>query len=591
MRTLELLSPAGNADTAIEAVIHGADAVYIGPQSHGARKNASNSTSEIERVVEFAHRYRAKVYATVNTLVYDSEVKDVERLCRDLYEVGVDALIVQDLGLLRMKLPPIALHASTQIDTRTPEKARFLEQMGFSQIVLARELTLDEIRAITSSVNVAVECFVHGALCVSYSGRCHISQFCRGRSANRGECAQMCRLPYSLVDAGGSVLIDRQHLLSLRDLRQIDVLEQLVQAGVTSFKIEGRLKDAAYVKNVTAAYSQELDRIIRNHSNELSRSSFGHTELNFEPCLEKAFNRGFTHYFLDGRSPCSISNPLTPKSMGEPIHNIGSLNNGDGVSWFNDKGNYVGTQVNRTEGATIITPQGAIDARGLRLHRTLDIEWNRIMSRPSAKRSIGVDITITEKYIKGEDERGVAATVALDVAKDKAHKTMNVDRVLTRTGNTIYRVNRIINHLKPDTFIPASDLSRMRKQLLDLMDQTNTVTYSYDLRKEENPEARYPLKRLDFRENIANDYAMRVMQSHGVTTIAEAIEVSKGAKWHKSGVVLMTTRHCILREHGMCLKHSKRGKLLKLPLRLVGERDSFSLGFACDRCEMEVLSE
>ena len=308
---------AANAAIAIEAVRHGADAVYIGATSHGARKAAANSLDDIAEVVDYAHKFRSKVYVTVNTIIYDSEIKTVERLCRDLYHIGVDALIVQDMGMLRMSLPPIALHASTQCDIRTPEKARFLQEAGFSQLVLARELSLKEIAEISDAVDVPVECFVHGALCVSYSGKCSASCASTGRSANRGECAQICRLPFSLMDAEGNVIARDRHLLSLRDFNASALMPDLIEAGVSSFKIEGRLKDMDYVKNITSLYNLLLDNIVSNSGGCFHRSSFGKSDISFIPNPEKSFNRGFTDYFLKQRRPISIASLLTPKSMGK----------------------------------------------------------------------------------------------------------------------------------------------------------------------------------------------------------------------------------------------------------------------------------
>ena len=293
---IELLAPARDADIAIAAIQHGADAVYMGASHHGARADATNTLDDVPRACDYAHQFGARIYATVNTLVYDNELAEVERLIHDLYRIGVDALIVQDLALLRMDLPPIPLHASTQCDIRTPEKARFLEALGFSQLVMARELTLDEIADIRRVTSVPLEAFVHGALCVSYSGRCAISQVLKGRSANRGECAQLCRLPYDLVDGQGRTLVEAKHLLSLRDMARHDRLEQMMTAGITSFKIEGRLKDMSYVKNVVAYYRRAIDKIIVRQPERYQRSSFGQVELSFEPAIEKSFNRGFTHY-------------------------------------------------------------------------------------------------------------------------------------------------------------------------------------------------------------------------------------------------------------------------------------------------------
>lgn len=406
MRELELLAPAADKETAREAILHGADAVYMGGPSHGARQNASNSIEDIRETVEFAHRFRARIYVTVNTLVYDRELKDVERLVWELYRAGVDAIIVQDMSLLRMDLPPIALHASTQCDTRTVEKARFLEEVGFSQIVTARELCLDELRAICSSVSVPVECFVHGALCVSYSGRCGASQACFSRSANRGACAQICRLPFTLRNSKGEILEKEKHLLSLRDLNASESVPRLIEAGVSSFKIEGRLKEPGYVKNVTAAYRRIIDDYIAAHPAQYRRSSFGVSELTFIPQLDKSFNRGFTDYFINGRTPGRMASLRTPKSMGERIKDFSELHNGDGISFFNEEGEYEGVKVNRIDNGRIIGARRFKLPKNAPVFRTFDIEWQKKMSRPSAERKIRLDVEISPSGITGSDERG-----------------------------------------------------------------------------------------------------------------------------------------------------------------------------------------
>ena len=407
---IELLAPARDADIAIAAIDHGADAVYMGASHHGARADATNSLDDVRRACDYAHQFGARIYATVNTLIYDDELMEVERLVHDLYRIGVDALIVQDLGLLKLDLPPIALHASTQCDLRTPEKARFLEALGFSQLVMARELTLDEISDIRKATTVPLEAFVHGALCVSYSGRCAISQVLKGRSANRGECAQMCRLPYDLVDGQGRVLVAGKHLLSLRDMARHDRLEQMMAAGVSSFKIEGRLKDAGYVKNVVAYYRRAIDKVIERHPEQYQRASFGSVELNFEPALEKSFNRGFTHYFLDERHPkdgVSIASIDTPKSQGERLGHVTRCNgntlsidtharlaNGDGLSYLNAQGEFTGVRVNRAVGnGTVLLREPTAIPRGTLVYRTADKAFNDLLAKASATRHITVDAT------------------------------------------------------------------------------------------------------------------------------------------------------------------------------------------------------
>lgn len=586
IRPLELLAPAGNAEIAIEAIRHGADAVYIGPPSHGARKSASNTLEDIRRVTDFAHQFRARVYATVNTLVYEHELKEVERLVNDLYHAGADALIVQDMSLLEMDLPPIPLHASTQCDTRTPEKARFLQDVGFSQIVLARELTLDEIREICDSVSVPVECFIHGALCVSYSGRCHASLACMGRSANRGECSQMCRLPYTLTDANGRILAKDRHLLSLKDLNTLSDLDKLVAAGVTSFKIEGRLKEMSYVKNVVAAYRKQLDSIIEKNPDKYCRSSFGKTELTFDPQLSKSFNRGFTTYFLNDRRQKNISNPLTPKSMGEEIKDVNLLNNGDGISFADSKNILSGGVVNGVRNGYIQSRTPLNIPKGAKIFRTYDRLWQQEMSRNTAKRTIALDITLDQTGVTGKDERGVTVKIPLEGVVTKAKTPQDHEQVFRKLGNTIYRLSDFNSTLTKEDFIPLSVLTSLRRKLLECLDSANRMTLPVELRLKEDPNAKYPDGILDYRDNVANSLAEHFYRRHGVRKIERAMEVT--GQVHK-GDVLMTTRHCILRELGMCRK--EKGPHPAEPLTLKSGPNKFRIEFDCQRCEMQLLSD
>ncbi len=599
IRSLELLAPAADKEVAREAILHGADAVYMGGPSHGARRKASNSIEDIRATVEYAHQFRARVYVTVNTLVYEKEIPAVEKLVWDLYRAGVDALIVQDMALLRMKLPPIALHASTQCDTRTPQKARFLEDVGFSQIVLARELSLDEIREVCGAVTVPVECFVHGALCVSYSGRCGASQMSLGRSANRGECAQMCRLPYTLSNGEGRILERDKYLLSLRDFNASAHLEEMIEAGVSSFKIEGRLKDAAYVKNVTAAYRRAIDKVIAAHPDKYRRSSFGESEINFVPALSKSFNRGFTDYFLQGRRPVTMASLLTPKSMGEEISNVGELNNGDGISFFNSRGEYEGVGVNRVSNGRIISSRRFTLPKGATIHRTFDRRWQTLMAGDTAVRTIFVDISIDENGVTARDERGVEVRLPLEVEKMEARKRMNPETVFAKLGNTVYRLRRFENSLYPATFIPASRLTSLRRRLIDVLDEANIATYPFDRRRPENLEAKYPDATLDARDNVANSLAERFYSEHGVKRMERALEVERQAKPVESGkdkengmTEVMTTRYCLRRELGVCLRDRsvspERRKLFCPPLTIATGPHKFRLDFDCARCEMRV---
>lgn len=587
-RELELLAPAGNHDIAVQAILHGADAVYMGASSHGARRNAANTIDDIRRTVDFAHIFRAKVYVTVNTIVYEKELRQVEKLISDLYQSGVDAIIVQDMSILRLDIPPIQLHASTQCDIRTPEKARFLQDVGFSQLVLPRELTLKEIRAVADAVDVPVECFIHGALCVSYSGRCHASAATCGRSANRGECAQLCRLPYTLTDADGKTICRDKHLLSLRDFNTSDILPDLVEAGASSFKIEGRLKEAAYVKNVVAAYRMILDDIIAQNPDKYFRSSFGNSEISFEPNLSKSFNRGFSHYFLTERRPKSITSPDTPKAIGEPIEDIRTLNNGDGISFFDSKGNYSGALVNGISGNRIITAKPADIRKGTQIYRTFDRVWDKTMQSETATRKIDVTFYLDDTGITAEDERGCMVRLPLDVTRDEARKDMDYSPIFAKLGNTNYRLKEFITTLDKRIFIPAGELTQLRRDITEALDKANITTYPFKYREKENPDARYMTEILTYRDNVANTVAERFYRDHGVKKIEGALETEH--KSMKEKLRVMTTRHCILRELGMCKKEKGLGRYEE-PLRITSGKNTFTLRFNCRDCEMQVLSE
>ncbi|MDE5849923.1 MAG: U32 family peptidase [Muribaculaceae bacterium] len=588
VRQLELLAPAGNSDIAIEAILHGADAVYMGASSHGARRSAANSLDEVRRVVDFAHIFRARVYVTVNTIVYEKEIKQVEQLISDLYRIGVDAIIVQDMGILRMDIPPIELHASTQCDIRTPRKARFLQDAGFSQLVLPRELTLEEIRKMSEAVNIPLEVFVHGALCVSYSGRCHASFATCGRSANRGECAQLCRLPYTLTDSKGKVISRDKHLLSLRDLNTIDLLPRLIEAGVSSFKIEGRLKEASYVKNTVSAYRRAIDDFIKTNPERYRRSSFGVSEVSFTPNLSKSFNRGFSHYFIERRRPLGIISPDTPKSLGEVIEDVSKLNNGDGISFFDLRGNYTGAMVNGVQGRRIITARPVDIPKGADIHRTFDRVWDKELQRPTAMRKIGVSFLLDDNGLSASDERGCSVRIPLECKREKANKPQDYYPIFAKLGNTSYRLIDFKSEIDPSVFIPAGQLTELRRRAIAALDEANRATYDYHYRKTENLDALYFSASLDYRDNVANSLAERFYREHGVEKIERALETSRLAKGKK--LRLMTTRHCILRELGMCKKEKGLGRYSE-PLVLQSGKDRFDLEFNCKDCEMHVMSE
>ncbi len=602
---IELLAPARDADIAIAAIDHGADAVYMGASHHGARADATNTLDDVRRACDYAHQFGACIYATVNTLVYDNELDEVERLIHDLYHIGVDALIVQDLSLLRMDLPPIPLHASTQCDIRTPEKARFLEALGFSQLVMARELTLDEIKAIRQATTIPLEAFVHGALCVSYSGRCAISQVLKGRSANRGECAQLCRLPYDLVDSQGRTLIEGKHLLSLRDMARHDRLEQMMAAGVTSFKIEGRLKDMAYVKNVVAYYRRAIDKVIDRQPERYCRSSFGRVELTFEPKLEKSFNRGFTHYFLDERRPAdgtAIASIDTPKSQGESLGRVVRCNgnaltidtrshlaNGDGMSYYDAQGTFTGARVNRVlDGGTVLLRERAAIPRGTLIYRTADKAFNDLLAKPSAIRTIAVNAEL--RYTGGmlaltlDDERGNRVTHAMPCELQAASKPQGDRQIaeLGKLGGTIYRLHEA--QVQGDVFIPASLLSQLRRETVELLDRAHRITCPEDKRRKEDKAFPCPVTELTPVDNVANRLAEAVYRDHGVTTIIPALEAGTPST---SVTPLMHTRYCLRRQLGACLKGKNAAKL---PRDLFLKTGNTLLKVTCDCkvCEMRL---
>ncbi|MCM1522046.1 MAG: U32 family peptidase [Muribaculaceae bacterium] len=606
---LELLAPARNAEIAIKAILAGADAVYIGPDSHGARRAAANSVDDIRRVVETAHPYGAKVYATVNTLVYDDEIAEVERLVRELYEAGVDALIVQDMGLLRMKLPPIELHASTQCDIRTPEKARFLRSVGFSRVVPARELSIYEIRAIHDEVpDVEIEAFIHGALCVSYSGDCRASAMAGGRSANRGECAQICRLPYDLVDATGRKLIEGKHLLSLRDLNRSSSLAEMADAGVTSFKIEGRLKDADYVMNTVAHYSTILNRIVDGSGGRFCRASVGRSTCNFTPDPSKSFNRGFTPYFLTGRAPKGgIAAIHTPKAMGERVGTVvrctpngitarlsTRLSNGDGLGYFDIAGRFCGFRLNRIEGDTIYPASPQKILSGTPLYRNRDREWDSVMTGARCSRTIPVDMVLRlhpdreRLSLELRDVRGISATAVAELPEPAADAVTPQERprrtILSKLGDTIFSAANIVD-LAGGVFIPASTLTSLRRMACEALLSTIRARYTFRERLPEDISAPLPGgTELTIHDNVANHLARKFYESHGATSIVPAVEVKRP----EGETMVMTTKYCLRREMGKCLL-TPEGRDWPSPLWLESGKLRMRVDFDCKRCGMELV--
>lgn len=605
-RTIELLSPAKNLECGIEAIKHGADAVYIGAGRFGARQAAGNSVDDIAQLTRFAHFYGAKVYVTVNTILKDSELADAEKLIWQLYEAGADALLVQDMAVLKMKLPPIALHASTQCDVRSADKVRFLADCGFTRVVLARELSLAEITEIHKACpDVELECFVHGALCVSYSGQCYASQYCFGRSANRGECAQFCRLKFDLADSDGNTLIAGKHLLSLRDMNRMAYLEELMDAGVCSFKIEGRLKEVSYVKNVTAAYSQAIEKIL-NRRDDFVRASSGRSVPHFSPDVNRSFNRGFTDYFLHGRTD-DIWSFGTPKSIGEkmgPVKEVGrgwikvsgfkAFHNGDGICFFNRAGELEGYRVNRVEGNRVFLflESGEMPSlsAGTELYRNYDLEFEKVLSKESATRKIGVDIlfeeTATGYQVTMTDEDGLSATSSVEWQKEDARTPQqdNIRTQLGKMGNTGFEVQDVDVRLEGERFIPSSLLSDLRRQVTAELEKTRLESYVRpDVGASANPV--YPVNQLTYLGNVMNAQARTFYQDHGVKNIDDAFEKNTP----DSGVI-MFCRHCIKNAMGLCTKNPRRDMKVQEPLWLVSQDGRrFRLRFDCSKCQMEIL--
>lgn len=607
-RTLELLSPARNAEVGRIAILAGADAVYIGAPAFGARAAAGNSVADIAGLCALAHRYRARVYVTMNTILYDEELADARDLVWQLYTAGVDALIIQDMAYLEMELPPIALHASTQCDIRTPDKARWLAEAGFAQLVLPREFTLDEIKACHDAAGVPVEVFVHGALCVSYSGVCQAGFVSMGRSANRGTCPQMCRLPYDLVDENGREVAPRKHYLSLRDLNRSSDIAGLVEAGASSFKIEGRLKDARYVANVTRHYSRLLDEFCAKSDGRYVRSSCGRAESTFTPDPDRTFNRGYTSYFL--HSPGRMASLDTPKWAGLEIGRVTSaydsrrksfrvnltqaVANGDGLGFYDRLGHYQGFRLNKAEGNVLYpaTPVTEL-APGMLLYRNNDKAFFDRLDNTDAGCSRTIDVRVslnridsTRIALEAEDVRGCKATLVA-ACEDQEARTPQFEqrrRVICKTGDTIYRVAEVTDNLG-DCFIPSSVLTGLRRDLLSLLDKVAEATYVYDRRKSIALAADvFAGMKLDSQDNVANRMARRFYESHGAEIVHEAIEKEMPA----GEVRVMQTRYCIRRELGACLREKGADKFPS-PLYLRNESGLYRLDFDCRRCGMDVV--
>lgn len=633
---LELLAPARDVEIGRQAILHGADAVYLGGPVFGARANAANSVADIAKLVEFAHRYHARIFTTINTILHDAELEEARKLVWQLYDAGVDALIIQDMGLLEMDLPPIQLHASTQCDIRTVEKAKFLADSGFSQLVLARELTVEEIAATHASVrnSATIEYFIHGALCVAFSGQCYISQAETGRSANRGDCSQACRLPYTLTDQSGAVVAFDKHLLSMKDNNQSGNLEHLIDAGVRSFKIEGRYKDMAYVKNITAHYRILLDEIMEQRG-EFTRASSGTTRHYFRPDPDRNFHRGSTDYFASGRK-IDIGAFDSPKFIGQPVGHVLAVNdksidiqtsdelhNGDGLN-FMRKREVMGLHVNRAEklhskgrGGEVsqavyrVFPKDPIASydglkAGLPMHRNRDHAWDMALAKESAERRIGLWLTLTEwmdgDVLKGlqldlTDEDGVASVTRLEMVLEPAKQADTaVDSIKThlgKLGSSDFSALGLNVHLSQPWFVPASALNAMRREAIEALNVARVAAWQRPPRKDPlQPYVEYPEKSLSFLANVYNDKAREFYKKHGVQMIAAAYESHEEA----GEVPVMITKHCLRFSFNLCPKQAKgvkgvQGQVKAEPMVLVNGDQKYTLKFDCKPCEMHIMGK
>lgn len=602
---LELLAPAGDADIGIAAIDHGADAVYIGAPKFSARAQAGVSAADIARLIRHAHFYRAKVYVALNTILTDRELAESLNIIREIHQLGADGLIIQDVGLLELDLPPIPLIASTQMHNNTPEKVRFLETVGFKRVILARELSLAEIAGIRRNSKIELETFVHGALCVSYSGQCYMSQAVSGRSGNRGVCAQPCRSHYILMDGDGNKIQQNKYLLSLKDLNLTKAIPDLVSAGVTSFKIEGRYKGIDYVKNVTAAYRQAIDQFISGRS-DYRKSSSGANTLTFSPDPDRTFNRGYTQCFISGRSE-KVASIDTQKSIGQYLGKITSLGkdhfqidrhdlqNGDGLCFFTKQSDLAGFRVNRVDQGKIYPNSMKGLETGTSLYRNHDMAFTRILKNSVGDRRIAVEMdfmqenTFIRLTVKDEDgnKAETVKEVLLEPARNPILAREQILKHLTSTGNTPFRTVRLTTGPHEPSFLPASTLNSIRREVLETLTH---IRYEANLRQEipfTSNDASYPEKTLDFHANVLNALARKFYERHGATVTEPAFEALPDT----TGKTVMTTRYCIRHQLDLCPKLQRQEHSVKEPLKLRDAHHTYRLEFDCRQCRMFLILE
>lgn len=605
-KKVEILAPAKNLLQGMAAINAGADAVYIGAPMFGARSNATNSVEDIAELVQYAHLFKARVFVVMNTILYEHELDDCKKLIHQLYAIQVDALIVQDMAIMEMDLPPIVIHASTQANNRDPKHVKFLADAGMKRVVLARELNLDQIKEIHEATDVELEFFVSGALCVSFSGNCYMSIANGERSANRGSCAQNCRLPYNLVDGTGKTLIANSHLLSIKDLDLSDQLPNLIKAGITSFKIEGRLKDIVYVKNNTSYLRKKLDAFLENNDT-YEKASSGRTQYNFEAEMDRSFNRGYTDYFVNKRTE-KIGSWESPKSQGQligklievkpngyVIENYEKLNNGDGLYFVNENGEPDGAQVNIIVNNIVVPNFIKPIKSGTLIYRNSDAAFNKLVEREdSAIRKIGVQLTFTETTdgfqllaIDEDGHKSVSSFVSpKEVAKNAESTVPNIKKNLSKTGNTPFIVDELIVEFSNNWFLPISKINEIRRVVLDQLIDIRVNEYhkeEFQITKTDHP---YPIAQLDFTHNVSNHLARAFYKRHGVTDIEKAFEL----QWDPGKSRVMVTKYCVKYELGKCARFQRKtmGEKVVEPLTLTHGENAYKLKFNCKPCEMEI---
>ena len=604
MNRIELLSPAKNTETGKAAINCGADAVYIGPSKFGARASAGNNLNEIEDLVNYAHKYYARVYATVNTVLYDDELEDAEKLIKRLHDIGTDAVIIQDMAIMEMSLPPIPVFASTQANNYSVERIKFLEHAGIQRVILARELSLNQIIEIKNSTSLELETFIHGALCVSLSGQCYLSEAICGRSANRGVCSQPCRASYDLTDSSGNVIEKDKHILSLKDLNLSSHISGLIDAGITSFKIEGRLKDIEYVKNITAFYRKKIDDVISGKQG-YEKSSAGSINVEFMPDPEKTFNRGYSSYFLTSPSK-SLSTYYTAKSIGEYLGTVNKvsekyfeinsgkkISNGDGICFVDSGGKFTGTNVNKAESNKIFPSSTKGLKKGIKIYRNFDKRFNDEVIKSGASRIIEAYINLTDNEkgitLTAGDENGNKISYCPDIGKDLARDELSMQRIIEKqfkkSGTSIFKINDVKINFKNSYFIPVAKINEIRRTALSLLEKERIKNFPAMRDKRTKNNYPFPEKSLDYTFNVTNKKAREFYLKHGVLEIMPGFESDPD----RNGKTVMKTKYCIKRELNICPLNNSSVSGLKEPLYLINNNKKYKLRFDCKECFMKII--